>query len=965
MATPEAFEQQLQHVVDVVFPEDSSYSGLVIKTSSEQPDIYTTDDGLFRLLFGVLITKVYCLITKEKTYIFTTEDHQEDPISSLKESSKLSIAQKSDDFAAQVKEFADGAILCTEESADDENIKTLSTEPNSTKVEEILIVHKDSVFSRIRNAGRVADAGLWKVFKVLMEKTIESGEITSLKSLAKDTRKDLNNPSKINPKLNPADVEPAFYPSIQSGTNIEVDFPSETGSGNLTSDFICALVGIRFKNFCASVGRTFIINGTEDVKKAYKNLIDARDAAMEECKPGNVLGAVYRAFKAKVDPSYQDFIPKTIGGFCGTTILTKHHTITDESEEVIPNNCSIVLNVSFKDVPQSSGKPFTLLLCDTLQITDEGPRPITSAKSKYKVISYTLNNEDEEKMIQALLNDNRTISERTRNKTDPNKKKVEEDDVKSFFDEFKKDRATKIHEAQTKEEDEEIDVKSYEAHEQIRYNSVLNIRADPKRMTVLFPISGVMVPIHIKAIKQVTQSTSSDGKTSTINISLATPKIGDTESTKYFLKELEYTKSGNQYFEAVTKEIKNMQTAYRKFITQQKESRSLYRGEQLRKLIPPPGKNIPRISGSVHIRPTPTGKKIVGTLEAHVNGFQFRSNFGKLDVIYHNIELAVFQPGSQDNEMMTLLHLYLKKPIMPIGNQGPATRHITFYKPVGDTSVEVSKTSNAMTDQAEFAEEEHDRKVRKKINKEFKEFVKAIHDPDLNFQDPPDFETPKRQLAFQGSYSKQNSVIYPMVNSLVSLVDPPPLVVIMDEIEVAIFERERISSKYIDLQLIYRNWTKDHDRVEINSIPSGYSQNIKDWLDAIGTRYYSIEEAVSWKDLQPIFDKSGKDKFLAENGGWDGFIESFQPEEEVNSEEFDPGWKEDDQGAEEDDDDEEFDAVDDDDEDEEMIPTDDDEDDGKSWRQLDEEAAEFDRRSEMKEKGKHHHHHHHHHHKRH
>ena len=961
MTTADAFEQQLQHVVEVVFPEDSSYAGLVIGTSSEQPEIYTTDDSLFRLLFGVLITNVYCLITKENVHLFTTGENQDSAISGLKESSKLKIAPKSDDFAAQVKEIADGTILCSEESAEDENIKNLSIEPNSTKVEEILIVHKDSVFSRIRNAGRVADGALTKVFKSLMEKTIESGEITSLKSLAKDTRKDLNNPSKINPKLNPADVEAAFYPSIQSGSNIEVGFPTETGSGNLTSDFICALIGIRFKNFCAATGRTYIINGSDEVKKAYKNLIDARDAAIEECKPGNVLGAVYRAFKSKVDAKYAEYIPKSIGGFCGTTVITEHHQITDESEEVIPNNCSIVINVSFKDVKQESGKPFTLLLCDTVQITEEGPRPVTSAKSKYKAISYTLNNEDEEKVIQDLLNDNRTISERTRNKTDPKKKKEEEEDIKNFFDEFKKDRATKIHENQSKDAEEEIEIKSYDTHEQIKYNSCLTIRPDPAKMTVLFPISGVMIPFHIQTIKQVSQSTSSDGKTSTITISFVTPKIGDTESTKYFLKELEYTKSGNQYFEAITKEIKNMQSSFRKFITQQKESRSLYRGEQLRKLIPPPGKNIPRISGSVHIRPTPTGKKVVGNLEAHINGFQFRSNFGKIDVMYRNIELAVFQPGSQDNEMMTLLHFFLKKPIMPIGHQGPATRHITFYKPVGDTSVEVSKTSNAMTDQAEFAEEEHDRKVRKKINKEFKEFVKAIHDPDLKFEDPPDFESPKKQLAFQGAYAKQVATIYPMVNSLISLVEPPPLVVMMDEIEVAIFERERTSSNYIDLQLIYRNWVKDHDRVEINSIPSGYSQNIKDWLDAIGVRYYSMEEAVNWKEIQSSFDKKGKEAFLNELGGWDGLMELFQPEEDVNSEEFDPGWKEDDQEAEEDDDDEEFDAVDDDDEDEEMVPTDDDEDDGKSWRQLDEEAREFDRRSEMKEKERHHHHHHHHH----
>lgn len=50
---------------------------------------------------------------------------------------------------------------------------------------------------------------------------------------------------------------------------------------------------------------------------------------------------------------------------------------------------------------------------------------------------------------------------------------------------------------------------------------------------------------------------------------------------------------------------------------------------------------------------------IVGTLEAHSNGFRYTSVRGdKVDILYNNIKHAFFQPC--DNEMIILLHFHLK-----------------------------------------------------------------------------------------------------------------------------------------------------------------------------------------------------------------------------------------------------------------------------------------------------------------
>lgn len=957
MATPEQLSQHLERIRQFV-GTDSTPAGLIIATSVEKEPVYTLDDSVFRYTFGVLIQNSYLLVTKNLTVVLYNGDHAADKIKDLAIPDQIIIAEISGSVSDKIEEYCKESLLATEEASERSELSGLHLQKDSAKIEEILITHIQNEFSRIRNAGRVADGALNKVFKKEMEATITNGEPTTLRIIAKDTKKDLNNPEKVSSKLVPSDVEPAFYPAVQSGNSISVDFPPQTGSGNLTADFINCTIGIRFKSYNAVVGRTFIINGTDGVKEAYENLVKAHEAAIQECKPENTLGAVYRAFIGTLDEKYRQYAPKCIGGFCGAMLITKYHQITDDSEEKIPHDCSIILACNLKDVALGTEPPFTLSLVDTIQITgDEDPTPVTNVKSKYKHISYSLDNDDETKQIEEMLKDNRPIYERTRNKVDPKKRQEEDEEAKELFEAIKKEKKERTYTKDVDEEIDEDDVKSFDSHEQMKYSSTKNIIVQKQKMTVLLPISGIMVPFHISVIKNVLTSVSSDGKTSSITIQLETPKQNDTEAKKYHIKELIYTKNGNQYFDSVAKEIKNLKTNYKNFIKKEKEQKSLYRGEALKILVPPQGKNIPRLTG-IHIRPTPSGKKTIGTLEAHTNGFRFKYNGGKLDVIYRNIQLAIYQPGESDNELMTLIHLYLKKPIAPVGNSGPPTNHITFFKPLGETSVELGKTSNSMTDQAEFAEEEHDRKVRKKINKDFKAFIKSLTDEDLKIEDPPTFEKPKRQLRFEGSYARQKANIYPMVSSLISVTEVPPLVLLTDDIDVAVFEREQLSLNYFDLTFVFNDWTRDP--VQISQIPVAYNQNIKDWLNAINVRFFVSSSNVDWKMVLPKLVKDGREKFVKEVGGWDGFFQV--DEEEDNSEDDDPGWKEDAEEDEVDDDeDEEFDAVDEDDEDEEMQPTDDDDEDGgKSWRQLDEEAEEADRRSEMKDRGHHHHHHHHH-----
>jgi nucleosome binding factor SPN SPT16 subunit len=61
----------------------------------------------------------------------------------------------------------------------------------------------------------------------------------------------------------------------------------------------------------------------------------------------------------------------------------------------------------------------------------------------------------------------------------------------------------------------------------------------------------------------------------------------------------------------------------------------------------------------LYIRPNVAQKRILGSLEAHTNGFRYTSVRGdKVDILYNNIRHAIFQPC--DGEMIILLHFHLK-----------------------------------------------------------------------------------------------------------------------------------------------------------------------------------------------------------------------------------------------------------------------------------------------------------------
>ena len=227
---------------------------------------------------------------------------------------------------------------------------------------------------------------------------------------------------------------------------------------------------------------------------------------------------------------------------------------------------------------------------------------------------------------------------------------------------------------------------------------------------------------------------------------------------------------------------------------------------------------------NIKVRPVISGRKTLGVLETHKNGFRYISMKNeKLEILYSNIKHAFFQPS--DKEHLILIHFHLKNGII-VGKK--KTVNIQFYIEAGIQAEEISgRMGRRRSHMNEYEEEIRTKQMIKRLNAEFKGFIdlsQRLFKNKMNFE----FDIPYRELGFYGSPDRASVFLYPTVNCLISITESPFFVLTLSEIEFAHFERIAFSLRNFDLTFVYKDYTKPPLR--INCIPKQYHSTLRDWL---------------------------------------------------------------------------------------------------------------------------------------
>uniref|UniRef100_A0A2N9E7B5 FACT complex subunit n=1 Tax=Fagus sylvatica TaxID=28930 RepID=A0A2N9E7B5_FAGSY len=780
---------------------------------------------------------------------------------------------------------------------------------------------KDEVMC-VKKAAYLSAHVMKKVVVPKLENVIDEEKKVSHSLLMDETEKAILEPTRAGVKLKAENIDICYPPIFQSGGEFDLRPSAASNDESLYYDsasvIICA-IGSRYNSYCSNVARTFLIDANHLQSKAYEVLLKAHEAAISALKPRNKVSAAYQAALSVVEADAPELVAnltKSAGTGIGLEFRESGLNLNAKNDRVVKAGMVFNVSLGFQNLQTQTKNPknqnFSLLLADTVVVTDEKTEVVTLASSKaVKDVAYSFNEEEEEEekpKAKAEANGTEALMSKTTLRSDVN--------------EISKEELRRQHQAELARQKNEETARrlagggpgagdnrssSKASTELVAYKNVndlppprdLMIQIDQKNEAVLLPIYGSMVPFHVATIRTVS-SQQDTNRNCYIRIIFNVPGTPfnphDVNSLKFpgaiFLKEVSFRSKDPRHISEVVQLIKTLRRHVMARESERAERATLVTQEKLQVA----GNRFKPIRLSdLWIRPVfgGRGRKIPGTLEAHVNGLRFSTTRQdeRVDIIPWEVERDL--PTTQ---------MRLKK------SKGRGIR-------------------------------------KNKINMDFQSFVTRVNDlwgqPQFSGLDL-EFDQPLRELGFHGVPFKSSAFIIPSSTCLVELIETPFLVVTLSEIEIVNLERVGLGQKNFDLTVVFKDFKKDVLRID--SIPSTALDGIKEWLDTTDIKYYESRLNLNWRQiLKTITDDP---QSFIDEGGWEFLNLEATDSESENSEDSDKGYEPSDVEPESDSEDEASDSeslVESEEDSEEDSEPDSEEEKGKTWEELEREASNADR----------------------
>ncbi|CAL9087719.1 unnamed protein product [Musa textilis] len=863
------------------------------------------------------------------------------------------------------KEAPEGKLL--ESWAEKLGSSTLQLTDVTNGFSELFAVKDVTELTCIRKAAYLTSSVMKNFVVPKLERVIDEEKKVSHSSLMDDTEKAILEPSRVKLKLKAENVDICYPPIFQSGGQFDLRPSASSNDEDLyydsTSVIICA-IGSRYNSYCSNVARTFLIDAAAIQSKAYEVLLKAHDAAIGALKPGNTVGAAYQAALAVLQKEAPELIPyltKSAGTGIGLEFRESGLSLNSKNDRLLKVGMVFNVSLGFQNLQAQSNNPktekFSLLLADTVIVSEKPAEVLTAGCSKaVKDVAYSFNEEEEEPpRVRPDLNGSGVL---------PSKATLRSDNQEMSKEELRRQHQAELARQKNEETARRLagggsaaaegrgpvrtssELIAYKNVSDIPFSKELVIQVDQKNETILLPIYGSMVPFHVSTVKSVTSH--QDNRTCTIRIIFNVPGTPfsphDANTLKFqgavYLKEITFRSKDPRHSSEVVQQIKTLRRHVTSRESERAERATLVTQEKLQlsgnrmKLIKLP---------DLWIRPSfgGRGRKLTGTLEAHVNGFRYSTSRPdeRVDIMFANIKHAFFQPA--EREMITLLHLHLHNHIM-VGNK--KTKDVQFYVEVMDVVQTLGGGRRSALDPDEIEEEQRERDRKNRINMEFQNFVNKVQDhwaqPQFKALDL-EFDMPLRELGFYGVPHKASAFIVPTSSCLVELIETPFLVVTLSEIEIVNLERVGFGQKNFDMAIVFKDFKRDVLRID--SIPSSSLDGIKEWLDTTDLKYYESRLNLNWRPILKTITED-PEKFI-EDGGWEFLNMDASDSDSENTEESDQGYEPSDAEPESasDDEDNESESLVESDEDEEESEEDSEEEKGKTWEELEREASNADR----------------------
>jgi len=217
------------------------------------------------------------------------------------------------------KESGEKSIVQAYEGKLDENVE-------AKKIELVDATHGLAFVMAIKDD---FERDLMKKSSILSNKVMKHGFVKRLEDIIEEETKItheafsseieaiIEDPTKIKVNVPTDDVQPCYFPIIQSGGHYDLKVSAQSTSESLTHDIIVVSLGARYKLYCSNIARTFLVDPPKKVSKNYEVLLEVQEACLAAMKPGQPLKSVRNAavtyLKENGHEELADKLPKNLG----------------------------------------------------------------------------------------------------------------------------------------------------------------------------------------------------------------------------------------------------------------------------------------------------------------------------------------------------------------------------------------------------------------------------------------------------------------------------------------------------------------------------------------------------------------------------------------------------------------------------------------------------------------------------
>ncbi|OAQ33302.1 metallopeptidase family M24 protein [Linnemannia elongata AG-77] len=905
---------------------------VVLGDMSDEDNVYQKTTALQIWLFGYELTQTLMLFTPEALHIVTGSkkakileslkqwEGQQFPVEiharTKDEAHNEELFQKMTDIMAKhgnrvgifAKDTQTGAFANAWKVALEGSNKSFENVDVSGGFADVFAIKDDEELRYTKSATRLSSLLMKNWFIDEMSKIIDEERKITHEKFAEKTE-DVLLDEKMFKKLKfPADAasgnpEWCYTPIIQSGGDYDLKTSAVSNEKDLHAGTIICSLGVRYKSYCSNIGRTFLIDPNKTQEKNYTFLLDVQRKVFESMKEGTKIKDVYNRaidYIRNKRPELEKKFVKNLGFGTGLEFRESSYLLNSKNTKELQRDMIFSVSVGFQDIDNpkaedEQSKKYSLLLIDTVRVTQESPQLLTVCDTSLSDVSYFFKDpaEDEEE----------PVKKETGAHTRAAKSAVLNTKFRSEVDEASKDQSRKEHQklladqkhaeglerygdaGSLKKDNAKSVFRKFESYKREsalpKEVSSLRIIVDQRNDTLVLPIYGLPVPFHISTLQKVTKT--DEGEFFYLRLNFITPgQPGKKDDTPFdnpnanFVRALSFRSADGPRMSEIYNQILELKKNAVKKESERKEMADIVEQD---KLIEVKGKRPPRLP-DVFARPGLDGKRS-GELEIHSNGLRYVSplrNENRIDVLFNNIKHLFFQPC--DGELIVLIHCQLKNPIM-IGKK--KTEHVQFYREASDAQFDETgnrRRKYVYGDEDELASEQEERKRRAALNKEFKQFGEKITELSDN---KVEVDVPFRDLAFNGVPFRTNVLLKPTQDCLVHLSEAPFLVVTLADVEVVHLERIQFGLKNFDMVFTFKDYFQTP--IHVNTIPMSQLDNVKDWLDSMDIVFYEGPVNLNWGPIMKTIQEDPAEFY--KEGGWSFLaIESDAEDSEESASEF-------------------------------------------------------------------------------